>query len=417
MPHRPEIVAPAGTPEKLKVALHFGADAVYCGLKRFSMRAFAGNFDFDQLEWALDYAHERGRKVYVTVNVLPFEEELESLAETLRTLGRIGPDAIVVGDAGVLALARKEAPKTPLHLSTQLSVTTHAAADFWFAQGIHRIVLARELTLPQVAGVVARGAGAFEAFVHGAVCIAYSGRCLLSLYWADRDPRKGACAQGCRWPYRELVDRRRPGEGNPVAEDDRGTYFFDAKDLCALPLLDRLVETGIQAFKIEGRTRSEHYVGVVTDVYRTATDLLADGRKEEWAARLDSLLAELQRPVHRGFSTHFLGGSEPGPEAYNPHGSPLTHRNDFLGKVTAAAPGQVDIHVRFPFAPGDTIEICDAGLSRRHLPVEGLALTDGSPTERARPGSTVRIPCPFPVAPQALVRTVEAGEDSVSENA
>jgi len=234
---RPEILAPAGTPAKLKTALHFGADAVYLGLRQFSMRSFAGNFTFDQLEWALAYAHDRGRKVYVAVNIQPFDVDLDPIAESLKTLAKLKPDGLIVADPGVIDLARRLCPDLPLHLSTQSSVINSGAARFWFAQGFRRIIAARELSVEQLAVIVREGGGDIEAFVHGAVCIAYSGRCLLSLYWANRDPRRGACAQGCRWQYKELEDKRRPGQGNPVEQDERGTYFFDAKDLCGLPLL------------------------------------------------------------------------------------------------------------------------------------------------------------------------------------
>jgi U32 family peptidase len=404
MPQIPDLIAPAGTPEKLKVALHFGADGVYCGLKQYSMRSFAGNFSFDKLEWAITYAHERSRKVYVTVNILAAEEDLAGLAKTLEKLQQLRPDGIVVGDAGVVALARQHAPDVPLHLSTQLSVTQHAAANFWFEQGIDRIVVARELSIEQLSKLVASSSGAIECFVHGAVCIAYSGRCLLSLYWAGRDPRKGACAQGCRWQYRELEDGRRPGEANRVEEDERGTYFFDAKDLCALPLLDQLVATGIKALKIEGRTRSEHYAGVVTDVYRNALDSLGRSDNEEFHARQGVWLAELQRPVQRGFSTHFLAGQEPGPEAYNPEGSPLSGRNDYLGKVVAATDDHIDVIVRFPFAPGDAVELRDSGLRIIPITIPPLTTTDGEPLDLARPNVVVRLRGRYDVSPQAMLR-------------
>ncbi len=404
MPQIPDLIAPAGTPEKLKVALHFGADGVYCGLKQYSMRSFAGNFSFDKLEWAVEYAHERGRSVYVTVNILAAEEDLEGLTTTLQTLQKLRPDGIVVGDAGVVALAHQHAPDVPIHLSTQLSVTQHAAANFWFDQGIGRIVVARELSIEQLTKLVANSSGAIECFVHGAVCIAYSGRCLLSLYWAGRDPRKGACAQGCRWQYRDLEDARRPGEANRIEEDERGTYFFDAKDLCALPLLDQLVATGITALKVEGRTRSEHYSGVVTDVYRTALDVLARGDSGEFQDRQEEWLAELKRPVQRGFSTHFLGGQEPGPEAYNPEGSPLSGRNDYLGKVIAATDDYIDVIVRFPFATDDAVELRDSGLRTIPITVPPLTTTHGEPLDLARPNVIVRLSGRYDVGPQALLR-------------
>jgi U32 family peptidase len=405
-----ELVAPAGTPEKLKTALHFGADAVYLGMKKFSMRAYAGNFDADQLEWALDYAHERGRKVYVTVNILPDEEDLDGIDELLRLLARLRPDGIIVGDPGVFDSAKKLASGIPVHLSTQLSTTTSRAANFWFSRGISRIVLARELSLDQLTRIVASSNGPLEVFAHGAVCIAYSGRCLLSLYWAGRDARKGACAQGCRWPYKALlVDGRHPDRPAPVVEDDRGTHFFDAADLCSLPVLDRLVATGVSALKIEGRTRSQHYLGIVTDVYRQALDQLKDGDLVGFKAVLDERLAELRRPVFRGHSTHFLTGDQDRYEVYNPEGSALSGRNDFLGKVVAVSSSHIDIDVRFPFHPGQPAELRDAGKKVIPLTVEQVTAVDGTVLDFARPGIIVRIAGSYAVSPGTLFRT---GEES-----
>lgn len=403
--NRPEILAPAGTPEKLETALHFGADAVYLGLRRFSLRSFAGNFDFDELQWALSYAHDRGRKVYVAVNLQPFDSDLEAIEAALTRLADLAPDGLIVADAGVMGLARRCCPELPLHLSTQASVTNAAAARFWLGQGVRRIIAARELSLEQLGGLVAHSGGEVEAFVHGAVCIAYSGRCLLSLYWADRDPRRGACAQGCRWQYRELEDSRRPRQPNPVEQDERGTYFFDAKDLCALPVLERFVATGISSLKIEGRTRSVHYVGTTVDVYRHATELLAQGDTAELRRRQPAYMAELARASHRGFSTHFLTGKEPGPEAYNPEGSYANSRYDFLGRVVSRTEEHVDVALRNPVAPGDSLEIRDQGMLCEEATATPLLAPDGTALQRARSGDVIRLPGRFQAQPGALVRT------------
>jgi putative protease len=412
----PELLAPAGTPAKLRVALHFGADAVYLGLKDFSLRQTAGNFDWDELEWALGYAHERGRRVYVAVNLQPFDAELAAIEATLRRLGALRVDGVIVADPGVVALARAAAPGLPLHLSTQASVTNAAAARFWAEAGIARICVARELSLAQLGALVAgtRAAPgsapptvAIEAFVHGAVCIAWSGRCFLSLYWAGRDPRRGHCAQACRWPYRLIEDRRRPGEGNPVEADERGTYFFDAKDMCALPLLPRLVATGVTALKIEGRTRSEHYVGVVVDVYRDALDRLAAGDLDGLAARHPAYVAELTRPAHRGFSTHFLDGT-PGEADYNPGGSTLAGLNDFVGLVVGGGPEHLAVALHNPLRPGDRIEVRDRGLVCQPAVVGAVLDAAGAPQDMGRPPATVRVPGRFAATPGALVRRAPA---------
>lgn len=404
MPTLPELLAPAGTPEKLKTALHFGADAVYVGLKRFSMRSFAGNFDLDQLEWAVSYAHQRGKRVYVALNVQPYDHELADLAATIQGLSHVAPDAVIVGDAGVLDLARREAPGLPLHLSTQAGVTNAAAAGFWLAQGVERIILARELRIDQLATLVRGTQALLETFVHGAVCIGFSGRCFLSLYWAGRDPRHGACAQGCRWPYKLIEDQRNPGAAQAIVEDERGTHFFDAKDLCALPVLDRLVDTGVHALKIEGRTRSEHYVGVVVDVYRQALDVLASGDRDSFTARVPEWTAELEKTGKRPFSTHFLTGEQDRIESYSPGGSPLGGSHGFVGKVSANRGDHLSVALRNPLRPGQRVELCDRALSREQLTIDSLVSSDGSPLTFAREGDEVRIDGHYRATPGALVR-------------
>lgn len=360
-----ELLLPAGTPEKLRVAFDFGADAVYLGMKRFSLRSFAGNFSEEELAWAVGYAHELGRKVYVTLNVLAMESELEEMGAAVRVLRKIGPDAVIVADPGVLELVRREGRELRVHLSTQASVTNSSAAAFWARQGVERIVLARELSIPQIEAIGRAGGVETEVFVHGAQCIAWSGRCFLSLHWAgkNRDPRKGSCAQACRWPYRvRLEDGRRPGEENLLEEDERGTYFFDSKDLCALPLLERLVSSGVSALKVEGRTRSEMYVAVVADVYRTALDLIAEGNLDEYGRRVPEFMAELGKLTERGFSAHFLGGGEPGLEAYNLSGSGLANRNDYLGRVSRMEGELVEVELKNPLSVGEMVEFRMPGM-------------------------------------------------------
>jgi len=394
-PHRPEILAPAGTPAKLRTALHFGADAVYLGMKQFSLRSQAGNFDDDELEWALSYAHERGRRVYVTVNIQPFDSDLDGIERALRTLEQLGPDAVIVADPGVLALARRVAPRLALHLSTQASVTNAGAARFWFAQGLERIILARELSLEQL-GVLARDAGGkLEVFCHGAVCIAYSGRCLLTLYWAQRDTRRGECAQACRWRYRAIEDHHRPGQANPIEQDERGTYFFDARDLCALPVLDRLVATGVSSLKIEGRTRSPLYVAGVVDVYRQAVEQLAGGESASFEASKEAYLVELGRASARPLSTHFLTGEQDLPETYVPDGALRKDRGDYVGEVVASDGSSVEVELKNPVQPGDRLEVRDRGM--RLEPADTV-------TESHRRGERVRLRGRFEAGPGALVR-------------
>ena len=405
---RPEIVAPAGTPAKLRTAFHFGADAAYLGLKHLSLRQYAGNFDLDQLEWAVGFAHERGRKVYVTANVLPFDQDLELLEKTVATVARIGADGIVVSDAAGVDITHRVAPELPVTLSTQFSVSNHAAANYWFSQGVQRIVLARELSLDQIQSIAKAASGQVEIFIHGAVCVAWSGRCFLSLYWAgaDRDPRRGSCAQGCRWPYVNLEDRRRPGLGNPVTEDERGTYFFDAKDLWAMPVLDRLMAAGAAAWKIEGRTRSELYVGTTVDAYVQARDLILEHGSEAFRTRSQEFSDDLQRVTNRGFSTQFLTGAQHEISTYNPQGSyhDNDRRDEFVGKVVAAGPDGLEVELRNPLRPGTAVEICDRGMLRERAALDQLMLADGSFADPASPGTRLLVPGRFTAGPGALVR-------------
>ncbi len=401
----PEIVAPAGTPEKLKTAFHFGADAVYLGLKKHSMRAAAGNFDTDELAWAVEYAHERGKRVYVTLNALPFENDLPGIESALGVLAGLGVDAVVAGDASVLALARRIAPEIPIHLSTQLSVTNEEAARFWFDQGVRRIIAARELSINQLGNIVRSVPGRFEAFVHGAVCIAYSGRCLLSLYWAGehRNPQKGACAQACRWQYRDLEETKRPDQPIRVVEDETGTHFFDAKDLCALPVLDNLVAAGVHAWKIEGRNRSQMYVGLTTDVYRTARDLIVQEGAEAFRDRVDELNAELSRLTSRGLSTHFLEGGEPGNEAYNTEGSYGSYGDRFIGKVIRKSEEGLVVELKSPVEPDDNLIVRDRGMQEETVHLEWVRLADGDAVPSGQPGDHVVMPGIFSAGTGALV--------------
>ena len=429
----PEIVAPAGTPAKLETALHFGADAVYLGLKRYSLRAFAGNFSLEQLEWAIDYAHARGRRVYVTVNVQPFDDDLDGIEATLRDLGRLRPDAVVLGDAGVVSLARQVAPDLRLHISTQMGVTNARSARFWSEAGCARVVVARELSLPRLTTLCAGAGVPIEAFAHGAVCVGFSGRCLLSLYWAGekRDPRRGSCAQGCRWAYRDLdregaragerapgedqplehlryrhlEDQRRPGEANRVEEDEHGTYFFDAKDLSALPVLDRLIDTGVTALKLEGRTRSPHYLGVTVDVYRAARDQILAGDREGFRADAPRYTTELLRAaVLRPFSTHFLTGEENDPHTYLPDGVPWDGRATYVGKVVGNDGAGISVALSNALSTGTGIEIRSPGLQVESVEAARVLSQNGQIVPRAAVGTTVRIEGAFEAEAGALVR-------------
>ena len=255
---KPELLAPAGNMEKMKMALLYGADAVYLGGKTFGLRALGGNFTREELKEAMEFAHGLGKKVYVTVNVFPHNEDIEALPDYLRYLAEIGTDALLVADLGIFRLCQKVIPDMELHISTQANNTNWATVNAWHELGAKRVVLAREMSLAEVRTIRDKTEADLEMFVHGAMCISYSGRCLLSNYFTGRDANRGACAQSCRWKY-ALVEETRPGKYFPIEEDDRGTYIMNSKDMCLLPHLRDVIESGVDSLKIEGRMKSVHY--------------------------------------------------------------------------------------------------------------------------------------------------------------
>lgn len=301
---KPEILAPAGSLEKLKVAIDYGADAVYIGGSKLNLRAFADNFSNEQIAEGVKYAHERGRKVYVTMNVFPHNTDLEGLEEYIKGLYDLNVDAIIVSDPSIIVTAKEVAPELEIHLSTQANNVNWKAAKFWYNQGVQRIVLARELSFKEIKTIREHLPEdcELEAFVHGSMCMAYSGRCLISNYMTGRDSNRGACAQACRYKY-YLVEEKRPGEYYPVIEDDKGSYIMNSKDLCMIKHIPELVNSGIYSFKIEGRMKSAYYVAAIVKSYRAALDAYwADPEnyefKEEW---MDNLQKVSHRRYHSGF--------------------------------------------------------------------------------------------------------------------
>lgn len=300
----PELLCPAGTMESLRAALHFGADAVYGGMKRFGLRAFAGNFDEDQLREAVALCHGAGKKFYLTMNVFPFDDQMDDFVETARIAQSIGVDAAIVSDLGAVVTLREKLPELALHVSTQASTVNTAAVKHYQQLGCERVILARETSIERMKAMISNLDGMeIETFVHGAACMAYSGRCLLSAALTGRSGNQGACAQPCRWQY-HVVEEKRPGEYLPVCEDDHGTYIFSAKDLCLMPVLPRLIDAGVSSLKIEGRMKTEYYVATVTAAYRRALDLYAES-PAAFEAALPSLMAELACASHRDSDTGF----------------------------------------------------------------------------------------------------------------
>jgi putative protease len=302
--NKPELLAPAGNLEKLKTAINFGADAVYLGGNRLNLRAFADNFTDEQLYEGVKYAHDRSKKVFVTVNVFPRNEDFDGLEKYLKNLYDLNVDAILVSDPGILVTAKQVVPDLTIHLSTQANTVNWKSAQFWYEQGAKRIVLARELSMKEIQEIrknVSKDCE-LEVFVHGSMCISYSGRCLLSNYMTGRDSNRGQCAQPCRYKY-HLVEEKRKGEYFPIFEDEKGTYIMNSKDLCMIKHIPELVRSGVNSLKIEGRMKSSYYVAAVVKSYRQAIDAYfenPDGYEfqQKW---LDNLMKVSHRAYHTGF--------------------------------------------------------------------------------------------------------------------
>ena len=374
----PELLAPAGNMDSLRAALHFGADAVYGGMKKYGLRAFAGNFDPDALKEAVTLVHQAGKKFYVTMNSYPFDDELEGFAEAAALAAEIGVDAAIVADPGAILTLRKKVPQLPVHVSTQANTVNTPAAELYRDLGCERVILAREMSLDRIR-TLRKALGdsiQIETFVHGASCMAYSGRCMLSAYLTGRSGNRGECAQPCRWQY-AVVEEKRPGEYLPVAEDEKGTYLFSARDLCLMPLLPDLCEAGVSSLKIEGRMKTEYYVAVVTGAYRRALDLLKQGR-EAFAEKLPELAEELQCASHRKSDTGFLLGNPETPgEAEG-----FWQAREYVGRVTedAGANGKARILLKNRFFAGDELELMTPG---------GVVKIQAKPFIREKTGETL----------------------------
>ncbi|MDN5364368.1 MAG: family peptidase [Eubacteriales bacterium] len=405
----PELVAPAGDLEKLKFAIVYGADAVYLGGKEFGLRARAGNFTLEEMALGVDFAHRRGKRVYVTVNIFARNRHLDGLPAYLRELARLGVDGVIVADPGVLELVREEAPGLEIHLSTQANTTNWRSLRFWARQGVKRVVLARELTLEEIAEIHRLVPEVeLEVFVHGAMCISYSGRCLLSSVMTGRSANLGECAQPCRWSY-ALVEEKRPGQFFPVEEDERGTYVFNSSDLCMVEHLDRLYAAGVRALKIEGRVKSIHYVATVTGVYRRTLDLLA--RDPGNYRCLPELLQELEKVSHRPYTTGFFF-SERAEMSVNPVSSVYRRAYDFTGFVRYYdhRVGLALVEQRGVFAAGEEAEVLTPAGEVIPCRVEEILDPDGRPMERApHPRQWVWVRGIPPVPPYSILRRPAGG--------
>ena len=367
----PELLAPAGDMPQLTAALRFGADAVYGALPRFGLRAFAGNFTWEKLETALRSVHDRGKKFYLTLNILPYQDELPAFVEAARRAWEMGIDAALVSDLGAFLALRRNVPGLPIHISTQANTLNAEAARFYYDHGAERIVLARELSLRRIAELrdTLPSELQLEAFVHGAMCMSYSGRCMLSDHLTGRGGNRGACAQPCRWEY-ALMEKKRPGEYWPIEEDARGTYLLSAYDLNMLSHLPELIAAGAASLKIEGRMKTEYYVATVVGAYRRALDALAES-EESYRALLPELERELRKASHRVFNTGFyFGPPEPAAGAAG-----FTQEMEYVARVEEWKDGVAALHVKNRFYVGDTLDLLRPQ-GPVSFPVESITLCD-----------------------------------------
>lgn len=371
----PELLSPAGDMEKMRFAIAYGADAVYFAGQRFGMRAAAANFDDEELRAGIAYAHAHGVKCYITVNIMPSECDLSALPAYLELLADAGADALIVADVGVIRLAQRYAPKVPLHISTQTSILNHEAANFWADLGAERVVLARELSLEEIAEIRAKTPKELEieAFVHGAMCISYSGRCLISQYMTGRDANHGACAQPCRWNY-ALMEEKRPGEFFPVEEDARGTYLYNSKDMCMIEHVPELVRAGVDSFKIEGRNKTAYYTACVTGAYRAAIDAYAADPAGFVLPQF--CREEVNKVSHREYYTGFYFGSEENGQHYGD--SQYIREYEVVGMpVDCGADGHAVFALKNRIFKGEELELIQPGKPPYRFQADGVVNDEG----------------------------------------
>ncbi len=395
---KPELLAPAGDWEKLQMAVLYGADAVYLAGTSFGMRSFAGNFSDEELPRAVDFAHWHGVKVHATVNTMPRSGEVDRLPEHLEKLNDAGVDALILADLGAFTLAGKYAPRCQRHISTQQSIANYACAQAWFDLGAQRVVLARELGMDEIREIRRRVDPALEleTFCHGAMCVSYSGRCLLSNYMTGRDSNRGACAQPCRYQY-ALMEEKRPGEYFPVFEDEKGTYIMNSRDMCMIDHLDDLMDAGVDCLKIEGRAKSAYYAAIVTGAYRHVLDDVAAGRPVDPVWR-----DEVEHVSHRHYSTGFFYG-QPG-QFYED--ARYIRDWQICAVVMGCTPeGLATLSLRNKFAAGDAVEV--VGPDTKPFTMTAPMMTDsqGLPlTEPKTPQMVFTMQLPHPVPPMSFVR-------------
>ena len=393
---KPELLAPAGDMERLRMAVLYGADAVYLAGESFGMRSFAGNFSREELPRAVRFAHEHGVRVHVTINTMPRNREADSLPAWLEVLDGAGVDALIVADMGAFALAGRYAPRCDRHISTQASVSNYQTALAWHELGARRVILARELSLEEIREIRARTPRTLEleAFVHGAMCVSYSGRCLLSNYMTGRDANRGACAQPCRYQY-YLMEEKRPGEYFPVFEDGAGTYIMNSRDMCMIDHLDDLMD--LDSLKIEGRAKSAYYAAIVTGAYRHVLDDVAAGRTPDPVWR-----EEVERVSHRRYATGFYYGP---PGQYTENARYIREWQVVALVTECSETGLAALTLRNKFAVGDTLEAVGPDMKPFSFRVSGIEDGDGVPVaEPKTPQMVLRMQLPRPVPAWSILR-------------
>ncbi len=404
----PELLAPAGNMEKLKVAFTYGADAVYLSGKKYGLRAQAKNFTVEEIEEACRIAHSENRRIYVTVNIFPRYDDIDRLPEYLRNLKDVGVDGLIVSDPGVIQLVREHAPGIPLHLSTQANTTNYVSAKFWESLGISRINLARELTWDEIKEIKKRVSAEIELFVHGSMCMAYSGRCILSSFLTGRSANLGDCAQPCRWRY-ALVEEKRPGQYFPVISDDCGSYILSSKDMCLLPHIEKLLEAKIDAFKLEGRMRGILSVATMVRIYRTAIDRYLDNPSEFSISK--NWIDELKKISHREYFPGLTFSKKETSESFTEKSyiRPYTlagivrkiiDRDISSGSTTAL------IETRNPISPGTTLEFLGKNDEVYRWKVTEFVLGDGTGKKDAKPNELLRVTVPFPLFINQILRKI-----------
>ena len=403
MRKKPELLSPAGDMEKLKMAVAYGADAVYLAGTSFGMRSFAGNFSPEELPLAVAYAHDHGVRVHVTVNTMPRSGEVDALPAHLERLNDAGVDALILADLGAFTLAGKYAPRCERHISTQQSIANYACAQAWYDLGAKRVVLARELSMDEIREIRRRTSPELEleTFCHGAMCVSYSGRCLLSNYMTDRDSNRGACAQPCRYQY-ALMEEKRPGEYFPVFEDEKGTYIMNSRDMCMIDHLDDLMDAGVDCLKIEGRAKSAYYAAIVTGAYRHVIDDVAQGRPADPVWR-----DEVEHVSHRHYSTGFFYGP---PGQYYENSRYIRDWQIVAKVLSCDSEGNALLTLNNKFSLGDRLELVGPGVRPVSFRAEGLTDGDGLPILEARkPQMPFRLRLPVQAPPLSLLRRKAVG--------